>query len=361
MEEEAIMKILKNIVLRPSFIRPAALLVLSLTLAAGCGPRQDAGANAASAPAAESLVPEAEAPDYSDPAAWAYAENVEDERPADVFFICPTVYGGSPENGNMPLSDADAKESFLGASNMGKGIYDDTCRFFAPYYRQIGLAVYEMPEGERQPYLETAYGDIKDAFAYYMEHYNNGRPIVLAGFSQGADLCIRLMKDCFADPERMSQLAACYAIGWRITEEELTQYPHLKMAAGPEDTGCIISFNSEAEGITDSLLVPAGTRTLAVNPLNWRTDSTPADKSLNLGACFTDYSGEITSEIPQLTGAYLDPERGTLKVTDVTPEEYASGLSLFEDGVYHLYDYQFFYRNLEENVGKRVEAFLEAS
>ena len=159
----------------------------------------------------------------------------------------------------------------------------------------------------------------------------------------------------------MSQLAACYAIGWRITEEELTQYPHLKMAAGPEDTGCIISFNSEAEGITDSLLVPAGTRTLAVNPLNWRTDSTPADKSLNLGACFTDYSGEITSEIPQLTGAYLDPERGTLKVTDVTPEEYASGLSLFEDGVYHLYDYQFFYRNLEENVGKRVEAFLEAS
>ena len=99
-------------------------------------------------------------------------------------------------------------------------------------------------------------------------------------------------------------------------------------------------------------------KTLAINPLNWKTDSTPADKSQNLGACFTDYSGEITSEIPELTGAYIDSERGALKVTDVTPQEYPAGLSIFEDGVYHLYDYQFFYRNLEENVGVRIQAFL---
>ena len=79
---------------------------------------------------------------------------------------------------------------------------------------------------------------------------------------------------------------------------------------------------------------------------------------MNLGACFTDYSGAITTEIPELTGAYLDPVRGALKVTDVTPQEYPAGLSIFEDGVYHLYDYQFFYRNLEENVGVRMEAFL---
>ena len=80
------------------------------------------------------------------------------------------------------------------------------------------------------------------------------------------------------------------------------------MAAGPDDTGVIVSFNSEAEDINDSLLIPEGTKTLAINPLNWKTDSTPADKSMNLGACFTDYSGAITTEIPGLTGAYLDPQ-----------------------------------------------------
>ena len=40
-----------------------------------------------------------------------------------------------------------------------------------------------------------------------------------------------------------------------------------------------------------------------------------------LGACFTDYSGSIVEETPNLCGAYLDTERGTLKVMDVTPEQ----------------------------------------
>ena len=37
---------------------------------------------------------------------------------------------------------------------------------------------------------------------------------------------------------------------------------------GESDTGVIISFNSEAEYIDDSLMIPKGTKTLAINPLN---------------------------------------------------------------------------------------------
>lgn len=153
-------------------------------------------------------------------------------------------------------------------------------------------------------------------------------------------------------------LVVCYAIGWRITQEELAAYPHLRFAEGEQDTGVIIAFNSEAEDVNDSLLVPAGTKSLCINPLNWRTDGAPADKAENLGACFTDYSGAIVTEIPQLTGAYIDETRGTLKVPDVNPEDYPPVLSLFDQGVYHLYDYQFFYRNLQENVGERLAAYL---
>ena len=296
--------------------------------------------------------------DYSQETSWAYLETEDDSRQADVFFVCPTVYGGSAEEPNMSLEDEDTKESFLGAINMEKGIYDGDCRFFAPYYRQIGLAVYELPAAEQEEYLETAYEDVEDAFQYYYENYNDGRPIVLAGFSQGAELCLKLLEECFDEEALNEQLIACYAIGWRVTEEDLEEYPHMKFAEGEADTGVIVAFNSEAEGIEDSLMIPAGTKTLAINPLNWKTDSTPADKSLNMGACFTNYSGEIETEIPQLTGAYIDEERGALKVTDVTPEDYPAGLSLFEDGIYHLYDYQFFYRNLQENVHTRVEAYL---
>lgn len=296
---------------------------------------------------------------YAQKENWAYLET-DKTADADVFFICPTVYGGGEDSYNMPMDDEDAKSDFLGATNMEKGIYDEDARFFAPYYRQVGLNVYELPAEEQETYLSIAYEDVKDAFTYYLEHYNEDRPIILAGFSQGADMSIRLLKDCFADEEVNDLLVACYAIGWRITEEELEEYPHLRFATGEDDTGVIISFNSEAESITDSLMIPAGTRTLAINPLNWKTDSTPAGKEENLGACFTDYSGNIATEIPQLTGAYIDPVRGALKVTDVTPEEYGPKLSIFSDGIYHLYDYQFFYRNLQENVNIRLDAYLES-
>jgi hypothetical protein len=128
------------------------------------------------------------------------------------------------------------------------------------------------------------------------------------------------------------------------------------MASGESDTGVIVSFNSESADITTSLIVPEST--YGINPLNWRTDSTVADRSLNLGACFTDYSGYVVTQIPAFCGAYLDPVRGTLKVTDVNPEDYPSSLTLFPTGVYHLYDYQFFYRNLQQNVRVRTEAYL---
>ncbi len=296
--------------------------------------------------------------DYSDDSNWSYFETDTTDKTADVFFVCPTVYLGSDDSYNMELTDEDTKADFLGATNMEKGIYDHDSRFFAPYYRQAGLNAYAMDISGREQYLKLAFADVKNAFEYYYKTCNDGRPIILVGFSQGADMCIRLMKECFKNEDIQHQLIACYAIGWRITEEETREYPQLKFAEGESDTGVIISFNSEAESIDNSLTVPKGTKTLAINPLNWKTDGAIADKSLNLGACFTDYDGNITKEIDHLTGAYIDDARGTLKVTDVTPEEYPAGLDIFEDGIYHLYDYQFFYRNLQKNVQIRINAYM---
>ena len=208
-----------------------------------------------------------------------------------------------------------------------------------------------------KPYLAIAYRDVAAAFEYYMENCNGGRPIILAGFSQGSQLLLMLMKEYFDDAKYSEKLVAAYCIGWRVTEEDVAAFPQLKMAQGEDDTGVIISFNSEAKGVEESVVVPRGVKTLGINPLNWKTDATPADKSLNAGACFTKYSGVIKKEVANLTGAYLDAERGTLRVTDVVPSDYSS--SLFPDGVYHLYDYQFFYRNLQSNVAVRLAAFLQ--
>ena len=86
------------------------------------------------------------------------------------------------------------------------------------------------------------------------------------------------MKDCFGDEALQKQLIACCAIGWRLTEEETETWPQLRAARGETDTGAIIAFNTEAEDVADSLMIPAGMKTLSINPLNWKTDGELAEK-----------------------------------------------------------------------------------
>ena len=294
--------------------------------------------------------------DYSDMSKWAYW-NEGKEKQADLFFVCPTVDMGKDGNLISDIESEKYRESFVGAINMELGIYSEVASVYAPFYRQVTFPVYNLSKEEQETYLSFAYEDVKNAFIYYADHTDNSRPLILAGFSQGADMIIRLMKDLFDEPKYQRRLVCAYAIGWKLTEDEVKEYPHLMPAMSETDTGVIIAFNSEDKDITSSLIIGEDEKTYSINPLNWKTTPEIADKSQNLGACFTDYSGNIKEEIPNLTGAYIDEKRGALKVTDISKEDYPG--KLFDDGIYHLYDYQFFFRNLEENTKKRLSAYEE--
>ena len=288
--------------------------------------------------------------DYSKGEFWVYAGSGEAE--ADCFYICPTVYVAMGKEKNMPFYYPAGKPSFASAFNEQKGIYSDSCSVYVPLYRQAAIEVYDMDAKEAEQYFDIAYSDVENAFLFYMQNCNNGRPLILAGFSQGADMCIRLLKDHGDDPKVKKVLAACYAIGWRVTDEEVSKYPHLKTAQREDDTGVIICFDCEAEDVTRSLVVPEGTKTRSINPLNWKTDSTVADRSLNKGSVLKD--GSLSEGV---TGCYIDPVRGALKVTDVAKGDYPPGPSCFAEGEYHVYDVYFFYQNLKENVAVRLKAF----
>ena len=81
---------------------------------------------------------------------------------------------------------------------------------------------------------------------------------------------------------------------------------------------------------------------------------------MNLGACFTDYDGNITEEIPNLTGAYIDQERGCIEGNGYIAGRLSCS-SFFSErrGVSYLRLSVFFTENLQENVKKRVEAYLD--
>ena len=297
-----------------------------------------------------------EAVDYSRPESWAYYAIGED-RSADVFLICPTV--DIKDEYNMSMTDEKTRASFLGALNMERGIYEDAARLYAPFYRQAAMKAYGLEAEEREKYLVLAYGDVSDAFAWYLAHENEGRPIILAGFSQGADMCLRLMEEYFADEDLYAQLVAVYAIGWPCTADVTERSPWIIPATGAEDIGVVISFDCEAPEVAETFINPASQRAFAINPLNWKTDGTPAEKTENLGACFTDYSGEIQREVAQLCGCYIDEARGAVKVTDIDAADYPAIVPGLPEGAYHVYDYQFFFRNLQQNVTLRVERYAD--
>lgn len=297
------------------------------------------------------------APEYSLISNWAYYAEGEDMA-ADLFLIAPTV--DTKDEYNMSLADTATMRDFVGALNMERGIYEDCTRMYAPFYRQASMKVYNLSEDEREEYLGIAYSDISRAFKWYLDNENNGRPIIIAGFSQGADMCVRLLKEYFGDEELSSRLIAVYAIGWPVTEEEISAYPQIIPAQMDCDTGVIVSFECEDEVVTGTFIYPSGVHAIAINPLNWRTDSTPAIREENKGACFTDRSGNIVSETPALCGCYIDTERGVLKMTDISPSDYPPSIKGLPQGAYHIYDYQFFYRNLQENVKLRTDAFVNA-
>ncbi len=317
----------------------AAALAMLFT---GCGKK------AVESPSAKSDV------DYSNTDNWAYfAEG--DDKAADLFLICPTV--DINDEFNMSMDDDETKMNFLGALNMERGIYEDCTRMYAPYYKQAAMKVYGIDRNAREPYMQIAYSDISAAFAYYLEHENNGRPIVLAGFSQGADMCYRLLQEYFGDKKLSERLVAVYAIGWPLSKDMADKYPQIRPATSADDIGTVICFDCESPEVTGTFVWPEDVTAYSINPLNWKTDSTPADKSLNPGACFTDYGGTIALEVNELCGCYIDETRGVLKVTDIDPKDYPAYLDLLPEGGYHIYDYQFFFRSLQQNVQNRVEKY----
>ncbi|MBR0521654.1 MAG: DUF3089 domain-containing protein [Firmicutes bacterium] len=293
------------------------------------------------------------APDYGDLSSWAYYALGEDTG-VDVFLVCPTVDTRSETN-SFDLNDK-LKKQFVKALDLEKGIYEDAGRIFSPYYRQMSMNAYKLPAEEMQKAGELAYEDVSAAFSWYLKNENEGRAIILAGFSQGSAMCLELLKEYFSGEDSgseylRSRLVTVYALGWAVTEELTGEYPCIRPAQGELDLGTVVSFDCEDGTLKSSMIIPEGTKALSINPLNWRTDGIPADSSLNSGAVMA--GGD---PVPGLCGAYIG-ERGELVVTGVDTADYPPMIDIFETGSYHIYDYMFFFTDLKENLTARANLF----
>lgn len=293
-------------------------------------------------------------PDYSNKFNWASIPEMMDKN-VDVFWVYPTLFGNIDQM-NMDIKDEEMRQRVQVNLLKQASVFKESCNIIAPFYRQMGMDGLSLDPVDREKYFSIGLDDIKHAFEYYMKNMNNGRPFIIAGHSQGSQILIQLMKDCFGKLEIRDKMVAAYLIGYSVTLGDLESYPHLKIAQSDNDNGVIITYNSQTESALGSPVLLENA--LCTNPLNWKSsyDLEYAPKELHLGALVFKQNGEIDSVIPQFTDA-LANSLGALIIT--IPENLNFPINGFPEGVYHQYDYSFFYNNLKENVQLRIDAYIE--
>jgi hypothetical protein len=298
--------------------------------------------------------------DYSSRENWMRIPEITHE--VDTIYLYPTCYLDDSENAK-PICDIDNQQMRDRAGvvyeNQGT-VYEESTNVFAPFYRQSNIyQVVDFNHKELEEYQEREQRtDIYAALDYYFEHYNEGRPFILAGHSQGSIMTkIVLGEYMQAHPEYYERMVAAYPIGFSITETFLEEHPYLKFAEGADDTGVIVSWNTEGEGNKGQYNLVVEPGAISINPINWKRDDTCAGFEENLGSRILN---EETGEYEIINGvadAQVDTERGVVICT-AKNVEYAPA-ALFGPESLHSHDYDFYYENLRENVKTRVEAYLK--
>lgn len=117
---------------------------------------------------------------------------------ADVFYLYPTVFTDKKnKDWNISIDDEEQQTKAIRVTRLQSSAWAESGRMFVPYYTQANIRSYTALESGGRKALLKAYKDVKEAFSYYLKNYNNGRPIIIAGHSQGSTHGMLLLKDFF--------------------------------------------------------------------------------------------------------------------------------------------------------------------
>ncbi len=284
-------------------------------------------------------------------------------KAVDIFYLYPTAW--NPDSVTNPLyceiDNPSMIEGSAYAFSKQATAFETAGNIYAPYYRQSNAyRTLILPEDQRWDVLaQVPAVDAAAAFDYYINHYNNGRPFILAGHSQGANVLLFLLSEYMVShPEVYSRMIAAYVIGYPVTADFMAANKHLKFAGGPDDTGVIISYNTQSPKVAKGTNIVVGNNIgLVINPINWKRDETLAPASESLGSDWVDANNSFV-KVLNLADARIDLKQGVLicsSVNDSAMYKISGGMGL---GIYHGFDIPFYYYNLRQNAERRVSKFL---
>ena len=316
-------------------------------------------------------------PDYSQDASWLSKPGLADNpsewvpggvvttrvaEPAATFYIHPTTYL-ERDRWNAPLvanGDAGSRATLFVQSQASA--FNAVSDIWAPRYRQAAYGAFLLNSEDASKALDLAYGDVRSAFDAFLAAQSDGKPVILAGHSQGSLHLLRLLadrKDVLKD-----RLVAAYVGGWPVSVTADLPATGLTGCATPEAVGCVLSWQSFAEPANPALIVKAwkGTKgltggkrkredMLCVNPLTGTVDGT-APPSANPGSLLPN--GDLSHATLDVGTVGARCEDGFLLISGEVPD---LGPYVLPGNNYHVYDYALFWSSIRADAERRLAAW----
>jgi hypothetical protein len=287
--------------------------------------------------------------DPSDSIAPSLKNTNTNDSSVDVFFIHPTtLIDIKDQRWNADIDDSiinirtDYSSILYQAS-----VFNKNTRVFAPRYRQAHIKTfYTDLKLQAAIAFDKAYLDVKKAFEYFLEHYNNDRPIVIASHSQGTIHAGRILKEYFEGKDLQKRLVCAYVIGMPVPENYLTK---IKPCKDSMQIGCYVSWRTFKKGYNDTNYVSKEKfKSIVVNPLTWTLDSTYAPARLNEGGVLKNFNRIKKNVVDaQIHGNILWASK----------PKFFGNVFLTQKN-YHVGDINLFYINIKENLQTRINKYL---
>lgn len=304
-------------------------------------------------------------PDYADLSYWAaspYKHDFSDSIPkplideyrydstVDVFFIHPTTFTSSDRTEwNAALNDSAVNLKTDRGTILFQASAFNEFRLFAPRYRQAHLRSYYTSDTLRaKKAFDLAYTDVRNAFQYYLDHYNNNHPIIIASHSQGSTHAIRLLQEFFDDTPLQKKLVAAYVVGMRIVG---TSFQSLPICEDSLQTGCICGWRSFKAGYEPAFVGNETGDDYVTNPLTWERNNEYAPRELNKGGVLKNFNRVY----PHVAGARIHGR--ILWIRNLR----FPGSFLVRMKNFHIADINLFYLNIRENLHARVNNYRKTN
>ena len=277
---------------------------------------------------------------------------------ADVFFVHPTTFlqlaSGNADVGNRALNRSTDRTTIRSQASLFNG----AGRVYAPRYRQASLGAVTRIDSDSVTAREIAFADVLAAFDHFVDTWNDGRPIVLAGHSQGSQHALRLLEERFAGRSLRKRLVAAYLAGLPLPSDKFRRTLRgLGRCRSPLDQRCVASWNTisaEADRTRFrqvTLFYPGG----------WEPNTGKKLHCTNpLSFAQSDAEANGPRQAVRARGRRLQRARGPARASCddglLVIERPPGNAFPSRDGDYHLFDYGLFYLDVRAAVGLRVDA-----